>query len=150
MLLGMLQTTCILTTRGCSGMLAMYRRRDDQRESLDWQSRGKAFGFSATPHYHPHGAISRVGGLVGVSYAQLLWLLACLCSPWCSLALWWTGGLWDACACVLCRPPSVCVLPVLLCLPVFALCFLSVKTRTRYRMGNSASFHIRHKTAHNP
>ena len=26
----MLQTTCILTTCGCSGMLAMYRRRDDQ------------------------------------------------------------------------------------------------------------------------
>ena len=40
----MLQTTCILTTCGCSGMLAMYRRRDDQRESLDWQSRGQAFG----------------------------------------------------------------------------------------------------------
>ena len=43
----MLQTTCILTTCGCSGMLAMYRRRDDQRESLDWQSRGQAFGARA-------------------------------------------------------------------------------------------------------
>ena len=42
-----LQTTCILTTCGCSGMLAMYRRRDDQRESLDWQSRGQAFGARA-------------------------------------------------------------------------------------------------------
>ena len=28
-------------------MLAMYRRRDDQRESLDWQSRGQAFGARA-------------------------------------------------------------------------------------------------------
>ena len=43
----MLQTTCILTTCGRSGMLTMYRRRDDQRESLDWQSRGQAFGARA-------------------------------------------------------------------------------------------------------
>ena len=43
----MLQTTCIVTMCGCSGMLAMYRRRDDQRESLDWQSRGQAFGARA-------------------------------------------------------------------------------------------------------